>query len=168
MLVTAGTVVGLLVGVLTLFESVRGWFTDPPPAAISTRIVDARLETVRQRLGDFLSEQQLSREGLRPRELAERGMIYTVEVRLQGGLGKTLRLRWQLYEQSGRRVPGAEFNQALGEYAPENQDHQNRARFWLPLPPRAGTYFSRFTLAERGRPPLDDLTTKPFTATARP
>ena len=162
-LATVGTVVGLLVGLATLFDFFGGLFGgSPPPETISTRIESAKLEPTRQPLGDFLQEQGIPATGLSPEEKREEGLIFLVSVHLQGSLGKTVRLRCRIYNTRGHPLPGREYDQILGEYTPAGQDHDRRAPFWLPYPPRSGRYYARFTLVEDGGRTIDDSTTPAF------
>lgn len=162
LLATAVALIGALVGVATLFDFFDRVFGHDPPATISTRIEDARLQPTRQSLGDFLREQGLPTEGLPRAELQEQGLIFLVSVHLQGNLGQTLRLRWRLYGEHGSALAGRQYDQILGKYEPAGQDHDRRAPFWLPYPPRPGRYHSRFTLIDGKGKPSDDLTSEPF------
>ena len=131
---------------------------DPGPGRIDNRIESARLDPIRQTLGDFLTEQKLSTKGLSKEQRDEEGLIYRVSVRLQGTRGEKFRLRWRLYRAGGGVVAGRAYDQMLGEYTPENEDHARRAAFWLPYPPRAGRYTARFTLLDAKGKSVDDLT----------
>jgi hypothetical protein len=161
-LATAGALIGVLVGLATLFDFFDRVFGDDPPATISTRIEDARLQPTRQSLGDFLREQGVSTDGISRADQQEQGLIFLVGVHLQGNIGKTLRLRWRLYGADGRALSGRQYDQILGEYEPAGQDHDRRAPFWLPYPPRPGRYYSRFTLIDGKGTPSDDFTSKAF------
>jgi hypothetical protein len=162
LLVTAATVVGMFAGLATIFDWFEGRVNDPPAEAIDARIESARLEPTRQRLGDYLHEQQLPTRGRSKQELEETGLIFLLSVRLQGNLGERKFLRFRLYRQNGQPVPGQPYDQLIGDYTPANQDHARRNAFWLPYPPRRGTYFARFTLLDEDRRPVDDLDTRIF------
>lgn len=161
-LATAGTIVALLGGLAALFDWFEARVTEPPPATIATKIERAALEPTRETLGSFMREQRLSTKGLTRWELAEPGLIFSVDVRLQGKVGDTFVLRWRLYRADGRQVPGAPYNRRIGEYTPDNQDHARRAFFWMPYPPKPGAYFARFSLLTGNGEPIDDINTRRF------
>jgi hypothetical protein len=159
---TVGAVITLLVGVATLLDFFERNVGQPAAAAIESRIESARLEPTRQAHGDFLREQGQPIRGYTRAELREDGLIFLVGVRLRGNLGDTLYLRYRLYRDEGRPVPGAPYNQLIGSYTAKNQEHARRSPFWLPYPPRAGRFYARFTLLDHERKPIDDLSTRVF------
>ena len=157
-----GGILGIIVALITVFGFVEERVSDPAAPVLGSQIESAGLEPTRQTLGDYLVEQKLSTRGLTREELDEEGLIFLARIRLQGSLGEKMYLRWRLYTSEGKPVRGEPYDQLLGEYTPENQNHFRRAAFWLPYPPRPGTYFARFTLLDDDRTPIDDLSTKPF------
>jgi hypothetical protein len=124
--------------------------------------VSATFEPTRQTLRAYLREHDLATDGLTRDALREIGMIFRVRVRLQGAVGDPMRLRWQLYRANGRRVRRPAYNQFLGAYTPETQDHAKGATFWAPFPARPGRYYARFTLVDGTDEAVDDFVMRPF------
>ena len=81
---------------------------------------------------------------------------------LRGGRDEEMPLRWQLYNDGGKRVPGNVYRQTPIGFLPRNQDHQRTARLWLPLPPAAGRYFVRFTVLNPKGETIDEVNSEPF------
>jgi hypothetical protein len=157
-----GALAGVLLTVTALFDWFEAKVTTPPPKRIAADLVRAELQPVRETLGEYLLDQGQATAGLTRAQQREPGLVFLIEVRLRGGRQEEMPLRWQLYRDSGERVPGKAYRQTPFGFVPRNQDHQRTARLWLPLPPRSGRYFVRVTVLNPKGETVDELTTKPF------
>jgi hypothetical protein len=149
-------VVGLLVGLTTLFD----WFETktkepPPPAVIDARLVSARLTGPHITLRQYLIDTQQKSNGFTRRELGEPGLVFDVRVRLRGHKGDKMGLQWRMFARSGRTLPADIYSQTAAWFVPSNQDHAATTPFWTPYPDRRGTYVVRFTLIGADKKPLD-------------
>ena len=156
------TLTVLLIGLTNLFDWAEKKVEDPRPTTIAPDLVSAELQPQRETLGDYLSHIGQSPEGVPPEERSQEGLVFAISVRLQGGEGEEMPLRWQMYESSGRRVPGEEYRQTPIGFKPENQDHSRTVSLWVPYPPKPGRYFVQFALLDARNEPHDELNTKTF------
>jgi hypothetical protein len=161
------SVVALLVGLTSLVDWLERRTDDPPPAPRGQ--VDARLESVAVRdrampLGDYLSSTRQSTRGLNDLELAEPGLVFSVRVRLRGGLDEKFPLVWTLHgASSGIRLKGPIYNQpAAVTFSPRSHDDAREWPVWVPYPRRTGVFFLRATLTDEKRQPEDARDSKPF------
>lgn len=155
-LVAGGTaIVGLLIGMTTLFDWFEHKTSKPPPPVIDARLVSARLSGPHTTLRQYLIDTRQKRGGFTKRELREPGLVFDVRVRLRGHQGDKMGLRWRMSARSGRALPAGTYNQTAGWFVPSNQDHASTVPFWTPYPPVAGSYVVRFSLFDAERRPLD-------------
>jgi hypothetical protein len=162
-----GAAIGALAGVALTLTALFDWaeskVTTPPPKRIAADLVRADLQPVRETLGEYLTDQRQPTGALTREQMREQGLVFLIEVRLRGGRGEEMPLRWQFYRGSGARVPGELYRQTPIGFVPGNQDHQRTARLWLPYPPRHGRYFVRFTVLNPKGETIDELNTDAFT-----
>ncbi len=171
-LVAAGTVIGLLAGATSLFD----WFgtkvdppPPPPPAEIDARVVRVELRSPSERLVDYLRETNQSTAGLSKLQGAERGYVFNARVRLQGKPGRQLPLRWSMIDAStGESLRDPLYTQTATIFKPSGPSHARTWPFWVPYPPRKGTYRVRATLVDEKRQPLDEAESEPFTLARAP
>ncbi len=166
----AGAIVALLAGATSVFDWFEDKVDDPPkprpapPATIDARIQAADLQIRDERLVDYMRDTGQDTTGVSVAERRERGLRFVVRVRLRGLRGIPMPLRWQMYDKpTGRRLRGAIYSQVPVTFTPANADHARTVPIWVPKPRLAGTYIVRFTLLDRRRQPLDDVTSPAFT-----
>jgi hypothetical protein len=157
-----GAVAGVALTLTTLFDWAESKVTTPPPKRIAADLIRADLQPVRETLGEYLTDQGQPVGELTHEQQREQGLVFLIEVRLRGGRGEQMPLRWQLYRGSGERVPGELYRQTPVGFSPRNQDHQRTARLWLPNPPERGRYFIRFTVLNPKGETIDELNTEEF------
>jgi hypothetical protein len=161
----AGAVIAALVGITTLVDWGKGTLDDstPAPAAIDAQIVDVEPRGDNETLADYVRSTKPPGGTHYTREqLAERGYIFAVRVRIRGAQGQKLPLRWSLYETRRGRLPGAVDNQIGVVFAPLAREHARTWPVWLPYPPHPGEYYVRFTLEDSEGRPVDTKDTRPF------
>ena len=163
-----GAVAGVALTFTALFDWFQGKVDTPPPAHIAANLVRAELQPVRETLGEYLRDQGQDPGDLTADPLRQLGLVFVIEVRLRGGRGDEMPLRWQMYHGTGRRVPGKTYRQSPFGFVPRNQDHQRTAPVWVPYPPEPGRYFVRFTVLNNKGETVDELSTKPFRITRVP
>jgi hypothetical protein len=151
----AAAVVGLLVGLTTLFDWFESKTTEPVPQVIDARLVAAALSGPRTTLRQYLVDTNQSVAPFTRRELRELGLVFDVRVHLRGHRGDKMGLRWRMFARSGRTLPADIYSQTAGWFVPSNQNHAATTPFWAPLPERPGSYVVRFTLLNTDGRPLD-------------
>ena len=105
----------------------------------------------------YLSETSQSLHGYSKPQLEQRGYTFNVSVRIIGQRGKKFPVRWTLYRRDPEtRIEGRAYNQIAGDMRPASNDHASTWPVWIPYPPRAGTYFVRFTLEDQRRRPVSE------------
>jgi hypothetical protein len=150
-----GAIVGVLVGVTALVDWIGKATSDPPPRQIDARIVSAETQEYSVSLAQYLRGNGRPTGGLTEREAREKGLIFSVRVRLRGNLGHEIPLRWWMFERDGDPLRGDIYSQTAGKFKPEAQDHSRTVELWIPYPPRAGDYVVRFTLLDDQGQPYD-------------
>jgi hypothetical protein len=151
----AAAVVGLLVGLTTLFDWFESKTTEPLPPVIDARLVAARLSGPRTTLRQHLADINQPATPYTRRELREIGLVFDVRVHLRGHQGDKMGLRWRMFARSGRRLPAHTYSQTAGWFVPSNQNHAATTPFWTPFPDAPGRYVVRFTLLDTDGRPLD-------------
>lgn len=151
----AAAVVGLLVGLTTLFDWFESKTTEPVPQVIDARLVEARLSGPRTTLRQYLTDTNQPRSAFTRRELRELGLVFDVRVHLRGHKGDRMGLRWRMFARSGRTLPADTYSQTAGWFVPSNQNHAATTPFWTPFPDAPGRYVVRFTLLDAEGRPLD-------------
>src|ERR1700742_3553984 len=128
----------------------------------------AQIETVdvrdtAQPLRDYLAETRPT-DGRRytPAELRREGYTFLLALSAEGPKGSHLRLRWELHEADGRRVPGADYSQVAADFTTSATRQGVEWPVWVPLPPRAGRYSVRFCLEDEDERPLDQAESARF------
>jgi hypothetical protein len=162
--------VGVLVGVTTLVDWLQKEVDDPPPrppAAVDARVSALTLRDTRLPLAEYLSSTGQSTKGLTRSEANEPGYVFSVRVRLKGGIEHDFPLLWTLHRaKTGERLKGALYNQpASVTFTPLARDHARTWPIWVPYPPDSGAYFLRVTLTDEKRQPVDERQSTPFEVT---
>jgi hypothetical protein len=137
----------------------------PPPAArIDTRISNVALRDRQMPLVDYLNSTSQSTSGLTRAELREPGLVFSVAVRLRGGVDESFPLVWTLHRQgSGAPLRAPIYNQpASVTFTPRARDHSRAWPIWVPYPPSSGTFFLRATLTNERQEPVDERESEPF------
>ena len=126
---------------------------DPPPPERITASIRSVEYDGRQPLGDWIASTGQPTEGIPAEELREEGLVFAVEVRITGSVGRRLPLKYSVYDvQRGRRLRGRLYNQTAVSFEPDAVMEGREVPVWIPLPPRAGSYEARFILADpRGK-----------------
>jgi TIR domain len=141
----------------------------PPPAKIDARVVRVELRSRRERLVDYLKETNQSTAGLSKFQGAERGYVFNARVRLQGKPGIQLPLRWSIIDaNTGQPLRDPLYTQTATIFVPSGPNHARTWPFWVPYPPRKGTYRLRATLIDEKRQPLDEAQSEAFTLARAP
>jgi hypothetical protein len=162
--------VGVLVGVTSLVDWLQEEVDDPPPRpppAVDARVTALTLRDTRLPLAEYLTSTGQSTKGLTRREANEPGYVFSVRVRLKGGIESDFPLLWTLHRaKTGERLKGVLYNQpASVTFRPLARDHARTWPIWVPYPPRPGAYFLRVTLTDEKRQPVDERQSRPFEVT---
>ncbi len=162
MLGLAGAAIAAIASLTTIISWSAGIFSSTPPPVIEAQLLAADVDSVHERLVDYLEETGQSSEGLSRPEAIEEGIRVNVKVRLRGRVGKEIPLTWSVLRDDGARLRGEIYNQTAAVFTPKSEAHSARVPVWIPYPPRAGTYRVRFALTDSERRPLDTRTTDPI------
>jgi hypothetical protein len=150
-------VVAILVSGTTLFDWFADKASDPPtvkPANIGARIEAADLQLPSERLGDYMDGIRESTDGMSEEALDQRGMVWTIGVRLRGAEGKRIWLQWELLDAvSGEHL----LVDTPSWFVPKNQNHWGEAQVWVPYPPSTGSHQVRFSLLNSDYLPLTSV-----------
>lgn len=158
----AAALIGALAGAVAVVDWADGLGGEPPPQ-IDAHIVRVTSRDVAEPLRLYLSETSQSLHGYSKPQLEQRGSTFNVSVRIIGQRGKKFPVRWTLYRRDPEtRIEGRAYNQIAGDMRPASNDHASTWPVWVPYPPRAGTYFVRFTLEDQRRRPVSEKDSQPF------
>jgi hypothetical protein len=154
--------VAFLVGVTALIDWVEKRTGDTPPPKVDARITSAEMRR-NVPLGDFLREEGQSRGSFDKNQLATRGNVVSVRVRMQGYKNERLPLRWSMYNaDTETKLQGPKFNRLGTTFHPTGQDDAGRGRFWVGIPARDGTFFILLTLRDDEGEVRDEKRLAPF------
>lgn len=171
----AAAAVAAVVAVLASLTSLFDWFdarvgSEPVERP---RTIDTRIEGVsfkgRQPLGDYLRDTNQSLQGLSRRELREPGLLFTVRVRLRGGIGREFPLVWTIYDLRRQAAVSDDlYEQETVTFVPEAPSHARAWPAWVPYPPRPGRYRFDFVLQDDKRQPVDERSSEAITLQSIP
>jgi hypothetical protein len=140
---------------------------DPPPPALIDGVIERVALQPNEPLIDYLRGRGLSMDRYDKHQLAARGNVVTVRVRLAGLQRKRILLRWSLYDaQTRQRLRGADYNQLGTTFTSQGPDHAGAGRFWVPIPRREGRYFIHLILESDSHRQLDERNTRAFWVTS--
>ena len=136
----------------------------PTPARIDPRITSVALRDRETPLASYLRSTRQSTRGLTRAELREPGLVFSIRVRLRGGVEESFPLVWTLHrEPSGSPLTGSIYNQpASVTFTPRARDQSRTWPIWVPYPPRPGSFSLRATLTDQREQPVHDLESRPF------
>jgi hypothetical protein len=163
----AAALIGALAGAVAVVDWASGLGGEPPPQ-IDAHIVRVTSRDVAEPLRQYLAETSQPSHGYSRLQLEQRGYTFNFSVRIIGQRGKKFPVRWTLYRRDPEtRLEGRAYNQVAGDMRPSSSDHASTWPVWIPYPPRAGTYFVRFTLEDQRRRPVSEKDSQPFRYPAR-
>jgi hypothetical protein len=151
---------------LGLFTTIfPGCERKPPAPRTSSEILEV-LRDPNVRLGDFREGQKLTEQQF-PGDAQVVGNRFTVQIETKGFYGKRLPLRWTMFDADSRTALARDRfnNQLAATFRPtsaESEGQKGSVRLWIPLPPRAGSFFVRFDLYDDQGALLDTQDDKPF------
>jgi hypothetical protein len=172
----AAAAIAAVLAVLASLTSLLDWVGDrfgsepvAPPRTIDARIEGAGLKSRREPLREYLEDTQQSTSGLSRLELREPGLVFTVRVRLRGGVGRDYPLVWTLYDmRRGSAVSDDLYEQEAATFRPEAATHARTWPIWVPYPGQAGRYRLDLVLQDDKRRPVDERSTEPFAIASVP
>lgn len=171
-LAALGTVVGFLVAATSLFDWFEGKLDNPeprPPAEIDARVSSVALSNMREPYEDYLESSGQSAAGLSAPERKEQGLVFLARVRLKGSEGSRYALRLALFNaKTGEQLPDPIYSQIVADFKTAARNHARSWPIWFPYPLHRGTYFSRATLLDAKRQPVDEEDSKSFRVTRIP
>jgi hypothetical protein len=155
--------VGLLVSLTSIVDWIQERIDPPAPAVIDTRLLDVQLRNEREPLADYLRDTSQSLEGLSAVERRERGLVFAVEVRLEGAVGKQFPLLWTMRAlDRGGELPEWLYRQEAVTFEPEGLTHARTWPIWIPYPPQPGRYRLDVALLDERRQPVDERSSPDF------
>ena len=165
-----------VLAVLASLTSLFDWFEErvgpepvAPPPTIDARIQAVGLKSRREPLAEYLSDTKQSARGLTRAELREQGLLFTVRVRLEGGVGREYPLIWTVYDvRRGSAVSDDLYEQQAATFTPAAETHARTWPVWVPYPDRPGRYRLDFVLQDEKRQPVDERSSQPFSIATVP
>ncbi|HKG42673.1 MAG TPA: hypothetical protein VKB10_00340 [Gaiellaceae bacterium] len=162
MLALAGTVIGLISGVVGLVFVFK---PDLKPSGKAPKQA-ANLSQLRVEPSaayrEYLARIDISAGPYTARQLARRGALLRFRVAVTGFEGKRLILKWELFD----RADGKQINESKATtVTPSTETNEAIWYFWVPLPRRRGKFYAVVELKQEKKNhllSLDTLETAPF------
>jgi hypothetical protein len=106
--------------------------------------------------GQYLARIDQPRTGYTDAALRRRGALLDFRVRIDGFKGRSLLLKWELFEEES----GDELDESTAiQIKPTNQTNESTWQFWVPIPKDGGPYVAIVELIERKKNHLLKLAT---------
>ena len=147
---TAYKVVAAVVGVLSSITALVFTFVpDLRPIGEapkqSAELSDLRVDADAT-FGQYLARLDQPRAGYSEQQLRRRGALLDFRVRIEGFKGRTLLLKWELFDDAD----GEQVNESKAiRITPTNQTNEATWQFWVPVPYDRGTYVAIVELIEQ-------------------
>jgi len=163
-------VVGSILAVLALTTWFFPWLSREPPSETSAEIAQVSRDP-NVALRAYLAREGRPTDGYTPSALREAGNVFTVRLELKGLQGRSLPLRWSMFDADSRTALRAKaFDNRLGATLRPTRSvaegERGAVRVWVPLPARSGSFFVRFDLYDGEGGLLDTRDGEPFPVTA--
>ena len=129
-------VVAAVVGILASLTTVFDWFQAkttsnvPRPHRFTACCREALQRDVP--LGQYLQDNGQPSRGYTHDELAERGLVFTVRVRLKGTVGQRISVNWRMFHSDGRTLQKTSIPRPPAGSPPPPRTTHARSRFGLP------------------------------------
>jgi hypothetical protein len=95
--------------------------------------------------GKYLARLDQPATGYSERQLSRRGALLDFRVRIEGFQGKTLLLKWELFDEAGTQV-----NESKAiRITPTNETNEATWQLWVPLPLNQSRYVAFVELIEQ-------------------
>jgi hypothetical protein len=95
--------------------------------------------------GKYLARVDQPATGYTERQLQRRGALLDFRVQIEGFRGKTLLLKWELFDQGGTQI-----NESKAiRITPTNETNEATWQLWVPLPRDQGRYVAFVELIEQ-------------------
>jgi hypothetical protein len=154
--------IAILVSATTLFDWLSDKVSDPPPVKPANRgalIESAKVQTRAERQEDFMVATRQSTDRISESELDEKGMVWSVRVRIRGYEGEWFWLQWQMLDAEGEHLDFP-WVDTPSWFVPDSQDHWGDALVWVPYPPSTGKHQVRFSLLRSDYSPVTSVVHK--------
>lgn len=127
-----------------VFTFAPDWVPTGDPAAQSATLSDLRVDA-EATFGKYLARVDQPAAGYTERQLQRRGALLDFRVRIEGFRGKTLLLKWELFDSGGIQV-----NESKAiRITPTNETNEATWQLWVPLPPDRDRYVAFVELIEK-------------------
>jgi hypothetical protein len=143
-------VIGLLVGLTTLFDWIESKMSGPSPAI---QLVDARRVDRYMTQGEFRERAGKPTARLSDAELSRPGLIFATDIVLRRHEGDTVVLQWRVFAREDPDQPVK--RGTWGTVSADDDDVVRTARCWVPYPEDAGVYVLRMLLVDSDRRVVD-------------